>query len=455
MVLDIKDVIFKEYDIRGVYPEDLTDGEAELIGKAFGSYLRHKGEEKAIVGMDNRKSSPSLQKKIIKGLRSTGITVVDIGTVVTPIFYYSTIDFGISAGVMVTASHNPAQYNGFKIQYGGGTIYGKALQELKETAKSGNFETGNGGYESRSPVDDYIRMITDKIHLGKRKLKVVVDTGNGTDGMFVPQILEKLGCSVIPLYCDSDPSFPHHFPDPTKVENMQDLIAAVRSSKADIGLGFDGDGDRLGAVDDTGEIIWGDRMMILFWREILPKHPGADAIVEVKCSDQLVNEIKRLGGKPLFYKTGHSLIKAKMKEINAVFTGEMSGQMFFADEYYGYDDATYAAGRLLRILSNTYKSLHSLFSDLPKTYVTPEIRVKCPENEKKQYVEKAKTELRKFATASIEVDGIRACFNDGWGLVRASNTGPELIVRCEGTTEESCERIKQVISRILYPLKLA
>lgn len=449
------DKIVRQYDIRGVYGEDLNEDEAELIGKAFGTYIRHKGETKAIVGMDNRKSSPDLQRCIINGLRSTGINVINIGTVITPIFYYSTITFGVSAGIMVTASHNPAQYNGFKIQYGGRTLYGQELQEIRELAEKGSFEHGEGGYEFRSPEEDYIHMITEKIQLGGRKLKVVADAGNGTAGLFVPKILEKLGCEVIPLYCDSDSSFPHHFPDPTRVENMQDLIRAIRENHANIGLGFDGDGDRLGVVDETGEIIWGDRIMILFWREILPKHPGADAIVEVKCSDQLVEEIRKLGGKPQFYKTGHSLIKARMKELGAVFTGEMSGHMFFADEYYGYDDAVYAASRLLRILSNTQESLRSLLSDLPKSCATPEIRVPCKEEEKAAFVEKAREELRKFATETIEVDGIRACFIDGWGLVRASNTGPELIVRCEGKTEEACERIRQVIAHSLQPLKIA
>lgn len=450
----IYDTIFREYDIRGIYGDDLTVDEAELFGLAFGTYVRRRGERNVIVGMDNRSSSPELSRGVINGLRRAGISVVNIGMVTTPIFYYSTIDFGIGAGVMVTASHNPAQYNGFKVQYGGRTLYGSELLELKKLMKTGDFEHGAGEYVFRSPTADYSKMIAEKIKLGNRKLKVVVDAGNGTAGLFVPAILEKLGCEVVPVYCDSNPLFPHHFPDPTKVENLQDLIKAVRKNNADLGLGFDGDGDRLGVVDETGEIIWGDRLMTLFWREILPKHPGADAIVEVKCSDVLVDEIKRLGGKPMFYKTGHSLIKAKMKEINAVFTGEMSGHMFFADEYYGYDDATYAAARLLRILSNTTESLHSLLSNLPKTYATPEIRVKCKEDEKAVYVEKARKELRNFATDTIEVDGVRARFTDGWGLVRASNTGPELIVRCEGKNEEACERIQQIISRILYPLKI-
>jgi phosphomannomutase/phosphoglucomutase len=268
-------------------------------------------------------------------------------------------------------------------------------------------------------------------------------------------VFERLGCEVIPLYCDSDPAFPHHFPDPTRVDNMQDLIRSVKEHNADLGLGFDGDGDRLGVVDETGEIIWGDKLMVLFWREILPRYPGTDAIVEVKCSDLLVDEIRKLGGKPVFYKTGHSLIKAKMKEMNAVFTGEMSGHMFFADEYYGYDDAVYAAARLLRILSNSDRTLHELLADLPQSYASPEIRVPCPEQEKTFYVKKARRELGRIASGIVDVDGVRARFEDGWGLVRASNTGPELIVRYEGRSMEAGHRIKQEIERALYPLKIA
>jgi phosphomannomutase/phosphoglucomutase len=267
-------------------------------------------------------------------------------------------------------------------------------------------------------------------------------------------VLERLGCQVIPIYCDSDPAFPHHFPDPTRVDNMLDLIQSVKENHADLGLGFDGDGDRLGVVDEKGEIIWGDKLMVLFWREILGKYPGADAIVEVKCSDLLVNEISRLGGNPVFYKTGHSLIKAKMKEMNAVFTGEMSGHMFFADEYFGYDDAVYAAARLMRILSNTNRTLNELLSDLPKSYASPEIRIPCPEQEKAYYVEKASRELSRIASSIVDIDGIRVCFEDGWGLVRASNTAPELIMRYEGRTMEAYNRIKQVIENSLFPLRI-
>lgn len=449
------DTIFRQYDIRGVYGEELTDEATEKIGAAFGAFIRNKGINKAIVGMDNRTSSPRLKSAVIQGLCSAGADVVDIGTVITPIFYYSTIHLGVPAGIMVTASHNPAEYNGFKIQFGDRTLYGPELQEIRTLALKGSPGHGTGRCEQRSVADVYIAMIADKVRLGRRKLKVVVDTGNGTAGLFAPAVLERLGCEVIPLYCDSDPAFPHHFPDPTRVDNMQDLIQSVKEHHADLGLGFDGDGDRLGAVDETGRIIWGDKLMVLFWREILARHPGADAIVEVKCSDLLVDEIRRLGGKPVFYKTGHSLIKAKMKEMNAVFTGEMSGHMFFADEYYGYDDALYAAGRLLRILSNTGRTLHELLDDLPQSYASPEIRVPCPESEKAYYVEKARREFGRIASDIVDVDGVRARFEDGWGLVRASNTGPELIVRYEGRSIEASNHIKRAIEKSLYPLKIA
>ena len=451
----ISDQIFRQYDIRGIFNENLTTNDAELIGRAFGTYVKRKGESTAIVGRDNRKSSPPLHDSLVKGLLETGIDVIDIGVVTTPIFYYSTYNFNVSCGIMITASHNPAQYNGFKVQGFGSTLCGEQLQEIKKIANSGDFEKGNGKLVYKSPVDDYINMISDKIKLGDRKLKIVVDCGNGTAGLFAQRIYESLGCSVIPLYCESDPDFPNHFPDPTQYENLKDLIKAVREHEADVGLGFDGDGDRLGVVDKDGSVIWGDMLMILFWREILPKYPGTHCIVEVKCSDLLVDEIKKLGGKPVFYKTGHSLIKAKMKELNAVFTGEMSGHMFFADEYYGYDDAFYAGARLLRILSNTDKSIGELLADVPKVYSTPEIRVKCDENEKISYVEKAKRYFINKGLEIISVDGVRAVFKDGWGLVRASNTGPELIVRCEAKTHESFKNIKDEICNSISPLRIA
>lgn len=450
----ISDQIFRKYDIRGIFGQDLTEEVAKLIGKSFGTFVKEKGEDTVILGRDNRKSSPILREHLIEGLLETGVNVKDIGVVVSPIFYYSTHLYGIKSGIMITASHNPAQYNGFKIQYDGRTLYGEELQQLKKKAITGHFEEGSGRLECISPVDDYIKMIKDKIKLGRKQLKVVVDCGNGTASFFAPRLFKELGCEVVPLYCDSNPEFPNHFPDPVRPENLKDLIAAVKENKADLGVGFDGDGDRLGVVDDKGNIIWGDMLMILFWREILPKYPGADAIVEVKCSEVLVKEIERLGGKPFFYKTGHSLIKAKMKELNAVFTGEMSGHMFFADEYFGFDDALYAASRLMRILSSTDKSLSELLSDVPKTYSTPEIRIKCEEDQKFSFVEKAKEYFKKNNYEIIDVDGVRVKFKNGWGLVRASNTGPELIVRCEAQTQEDLIKIKDEISNSISPLKV-
>lgn len=451
---EINAQMFRQYDIRGVYGEDLTAKDAELIGKAFGTYIKRKGETEAIVGKDNRKSSPELCDALVKGLLATGIKVRDIGVVVSPIFYYSTYLYGIKSGIMVTASHNPSQYNGFKVQYGGGTLYGEELQNLRKMILEDDFEVGRGSLTAMSPVEDYLRMIKEKIKL-ERGLKVVVDCGNGTAGFFAPRLLEELGCEVIPLYCDSDPDFPNHFPDPVKPENLSDLIKAVKENRADLGVGFDGDGDRLGVIDNRGNIIWGDMLMILFWREILPKHPGAPAIVEVKCSETLVEEIKRLGGEPIFYKTGHSLIKAKMKELNAVFTGEMSGHMFFADEYFGFDDALYACARFLRLLSRSDKPLNELLADVPKTYATPEIRVECVETEKSSYVEKATAYFKAAGNRLIDIDGVRVYFKDGWGLVRASNTGPELIVRCESKTPEGLERIRREIAKAIAPLKVA
>lgn len=445
--------IFKQYDIRGIYGKELLDEDAERIGRAFGTYIKRKGEMEAVVGMDNRKSSPALFQSLVKGLRESGIHVRKIGVVLSPIFYYATHLYQIKSGIMITASHNPAEYNGFKVQYDGRTLYGEELQELRTIIENEDYEAGQGELTEQSPVDDYINMIKEKIQLSGRRLKVVVDCGNGTAGFFAPRLLMELGCEVIPLYCDSDPDFPNHFPDPVKAENLRDLIAAVKENGADLGVAFDGDGDRLGVVDHQGNIIWGDQLMILFWREILPKYPGTDAIVEVKCSDTLVDEIKKLGGNPVFYKTGHSLIKAKMRELNAVFTGEMSGHMFFKDEYFGYDDALYACARLLRIVAGSGKSLNELLSDVPKTFATPEIRVVCPEEEKLSYVEKARAYFKEKGNNLLEVDGVRVSFGNGWGLVRASNTGPELIVRCESKTEEGLEVIKREIFSSIHPLK--
>jgi len=412
------------------------------IAKAFAFMVAERGWHQVIIGRDNRKSSPRIRDLVVEELTESGMDVLDLGVVVTPVFYFAGRHLDINAGLMITASHNPAEYNGFKVLLGETTIYGEEIQRLRRLAEQGASVSGVKGsvsYQDIGPA--YISFIKERVRMGPRRLKVVVDCGNGTASLFAPRLFREMGCDVVELFCESDPDFPNHHPDPVKVENMQELIRVVKAEGADLGIGLDGDGDRLGVVDPSGEIIWGDMLMILFWREILPRYPGSQCIVEVKCSQALIDEIERLGGHPVLYKTGHSLIKAKMREIGAVFTGEMSGHIFFADEYYGFDDALYAAARLLRILSNSNQSLAQMLADVPKYFATPEIRVKSTDEEKFKVVGRV---LEHFATRYqvIDVDGARIIFDDGWGLVRASNTGPELILRCEGRTPEGLARIK-------------
>jgi phosphomannomutase/phosphoglucomutase len=415
------------------------------------------GLNQAVVGRDNRKSSPELQTALIAGLLQSGCQVADIGEVTTPMFYYSLEHLDIPAGLMVTASHNPGDENGFKIAMDKTTIYGEAIQALRtrmeELLAAGGIPQDLAAVDSsrveRIDIEQpYLAMLREKITLGPRKVKVVADCGNGTPSPFVPKALAQWGCEVVPLYCESDPSFPNHHPDPVDPKNLQDLIRKVREEKADLGVAFDGDGDRLGVVDDQGNILWGDQLMILFWREILPKYPGCQALVEVKCSQALVEEIEKLGGKPVFHRTGHSHIKASMKRLNTPFTGEMSGHIFFKDEYFGFDDALYAAGRLLRILTNSDKRLSELFADIPRYAATPETRVPCDESKKLNILEKVKQYFR-ATNEIIEVDGARVVFSNGWGLVRASNTQPILVLRAEADSEEGLKQIKRQIEQAL------
>lgn len=442
--------IFRQYDIRGKVGEELDYKAVAAIGRAFGQYAQEQGRTRLLVGRDNRASSPRFRDLIIESLLTSGLDVVDIGEVITPVFYFASHHLGLDAGIMITASHNPAHDNGFKLLLGSSTIYGDEIQEVARRAEKEEMinSATRGRLEFQDVTGAYIKEIIGRITLGARPQKIVIDCGNGTAGFIAPQLFRQLGCEVVELFCDSDPSFPNHHPDPVKVENCQDLIRVVKEEQADLGIGFDGDGDRLGVVDPEGNIIWGDMLMILFWREILPQHPGATCIVEVKCSQALIDEIERLGGRPLIYKTGHSLIKAKMKETGAIFTGEMSGHMFFADEYYGYDDALYAAARLLRILSHSDRSLAQMLAGVPHYYATPEIRIKSTDTDKFRVVAKVLAHFRSQYEI-IDIDGARILFPGGWGLVRASNTGPELIVRCEGKTPAALEAIKSELFSIL------
>lgn len=443
--------IFRQYDIRGIWGEDLTENVANLVGKAYGTFVRRNGGKRVVVGHDNRASSPPLRAALVDGLLSTGCDVIDIGETLTPILYFARHNYGAEGGVMITGSHNPPQYNGFKLCWGVGTLFGEQIQHIREMIEACDFETGSGTLTLRDAKSDYYNWIAEHIKLGERKLRVVVDAGNGTAGPIVPPLLRRLGCDVIELYCESDNTFPNHHPDPVKEENIRDLIAKVIESNADVGLGFDGDGDRLGVVDDKGNIIWGDYLLILFAREILRTHPGAKIIIEVKCSQAAIEEVKRLGGVPILSRTGHSFIKDALHKEGALLAGEMSGHMFFADEYFGFDDAVYAACRLLRILSNAKEPLSQLLSDVPRYYYTPEVRVPCPDDVKFNVVAQVVNDFKRQYEV-IDIDGARVLFEDGWGLVRASNTEPKLILRAEGKTPEALERIKGIIAEELSKL---
>lgn len=429
--------IFREYDIRGNADEELTSETVRAIGLAYGTFLSREGVRKITVGGDVRLSTDRIKGDIIEGVTGAGVDVVDIGMVTSPLLYWSLYHLDLEGAVMITGSHNPKEFNGLKLAFGKTTLYGDQIQEIRRMIEADDFEVApeKGSVTTMDLSDDYLKMLGSKISLGPRKLKVVTDTGNATAGPMVNRFLRVLGCDVIPLFEEPDGTFPNHHPDPTKREYLVDLIDTVRREGADLGLGFDGDADRIGVVDDRGEVVWGDILMILFWREILPRHPGAEAIVEVKSSQALVDEIKRLGGKVVWWKSGHSLIKAKMKELNALFSGEVSGHMFFADEYYGFDDSFYAAGRLLRILSNTSLKLSEILSDVPVYYSTAETRIACPDNIKFDVIDRIREDALKEHEA-ITVDGVRILYPRGWGLVRSSNTQPVIVARAEGKTEE-------------------
>src|SRR5579871_3568724 len=413
---------FREYDIRGVVGRDLDAEAAEILARAFGTYLGEARVQGAVVGHDNRASSQA--------------------------FYFCLHHLRVGGGMMVTASHNPSEFNGFKLACGPGTLYGAEIQRVREIAEHEPPRRPQGRLDAAEVAGAYAAMLADRIRLGPRRLRVALDCGNGTASAFAPEIFRRWGSEVLPLYCESDPAFPHHHPDPVEPRNLVDLIRLVREERADVGIGIDGDGDRIGAVDDRGEILWGDQLMALYWREVLAAHPGTIALIEVKCSQALVDEVRRLGGRPEFTRTGHSLIKARMREVGAVFAGEMSGHMFFADEYYGYDDAVYAAGRLLRMLSHTDRRLSDLAAEIPHYFATPETRVECPDDRKFAVVEALTRDFRERYEV-IDVDGARVILPDGWALVRASNTQPVLVVRAEGRTPEALERAKRVITDAL------
>ena len=443
--------IFREYDIRGIADKDMTAEDVARIGRAVGTYLRRHGRSDVTVGRDCRLSSDRYAARIIEGFRAAGCNVTDIGVCPTPVFYFSIRHFGLQGGVMVTASHNPGTYNGFKLCIDLDSIHGRDIQKIQGIIDSGAYETGEGTLAAADAVGPYKKHVVENIRLS-RPLRVGVDAGNGTAGVVAVPILEALGCEVHDLYCDMDGTFPNHEADPTVAKNMQDLIALVREKGLDLGIGYDGDGDRIGVVDEKGDIVYGDKLIIIFAREILSRKPGATFISEVKCSKTLYDDIEKHGGRAIMWKTGHSLIKKKMKEEKAELAGEMSGHIFFADRYFGFDDATYASCRLLEILADTGKTVSELLVDVPKTFTTPEIRVECPDNKKFDVVREATERFRQRYDV-IDIDGVRVVFDDGWGLVRASNTQPALVLRFEAMTEDRLNEIKNLVESAVADIR--
>jgi len=443
--------IFREYDIRGVVDRDLTDQDVVLIGKAFGSYLRSENRSKVSVGRDCRLSSENYQRLLVEGLLATGCDVVDIGVCPTPVFYFSLRHLKKDGGIMVTASHNPPEYNGFKLCSGYDSLFGSQIQKVRQIIEDRSFVEGTGRVETADVVTPYKKFLEDNVKIA-RALRVGIDAGNGPAGVVAAPIMRNLGCEVFELYCEMDGNFPNHEPDPTVVENMQDLIGLVREKGLDVGIGYDGDGDRIGVIDEKGDIIWGDQLMIIYARDILSRKPGATFISEVKCSQTLYNDIEKHGGRAIMWKTGHSLIKQKMKDVKAELAGEMSGHMFFADRYFGYDDAIYASCRLLEILAATGKNITQLLSDVPRTHNTPEIRVPCPDDRKFQVVRNV-TEYFRQRYDIIDIDGVRILFEDGWGLVRASNTQPVLVLRFEALSQTRLSEIQSIVESVLTEIQ--
>ncbi|MGZ3607496.1 MAG: phosphomannomutase/phosphoglucomutase [Syntrophales bacterium] len=442
--------VFREYDVRGIVDKDLDFDFVYGLGRSIGTYSIPRGVRTMTLGMDCRLSSPTYHEAIRKGINSTGIDIIDVGLCATPLLYFAIRHFNADGGVMITGSHNPPDFNGFKICVGPDTIYGHDIQELRRIMESGKYTSGHGTYRFADISGHYEDYLFTNITI-KEGLNIVVDGGNGVGGLFALPLFKRFGCNVTDIYCDPDGRFPNHFPDPTVLENLTELISLVEEKGADLGIAYDGDADRIGVVTDKGEVLWGDELLLLFSRFILKQLPGAAIIGEVKCSQKLYDDIERHGGRPIMWKAGHSLIKSKMKEEKAPLAGEMSGHLFFADRYFGYDDAIYASLRLLEIISTSGKRISEILADVPRTFTTPEIRVECPDRVKFEVVHEVKEHFRKTHNI-IDVDGVRIPFEDGWGLVRSSNTQPVLVLRFEALTEEGLHLIRKTVENVLYAI---
>jgi phosphomannomutase/phosphoglucomutase len=439
--------IFRQYDIRGLVGSELNETAVRAIGRSFAALLAERGvAPKVVVGRDNRPSGTSLRNALVAGLVESGVAVTDIGVVPTPVMYWCLHHLDVAAGIQITGSHNPPEFNGLKLCVGTSSLYGDGIQRLYELAVAGQAPEGQGGAREQSVLDAYVDDIVARVGPLSRPLKVVADCGNGVGSLVAGRILKRLGARPTMLFAESDGTFPNHHPDPTVVENLQDLIAAVKREHADLGIAFDGDADRIGLVDARGTIVWGDYLLILYARDVLARTgQGQSVIFDVKCSQALPDAIEQAGGVPVMWKTGHSLIKEKMKELKAPVAGEMSGHMFFAEGFYGHDDALYAAGRLLRIVADANRPLHEMLADVPSFVSTPELRVDCPDDRKFAIMAAAVAYFRARHSV-IDVDGARVSYGDGWGLIRASNTQPILVLRIEARTEARVAEIRAEFS---------
>ncbi|MDQ6736300.1 MAG: phosphomannomutase/phosphoglucomutase [Gemmatimonadota bacterium] len=437
--------IFREYDIRGITGTQLTPDVARLVGGAFAALLAERGISGAIsVGRDNRPSGDALHDELVAALVQSGIHVVDIGVVPTPVAYWAQHNLDVVAGIQITGSHNPAEYNGFKLGVGKASIYGADIQRVFELAAAGTFPNGSGSVRHEPVIERYVDDIVSRIGRISRPLRIVADAGNGAGSLVAPRLFEKLGVDVHCMFCESDGTFPNHHADPTVPENLEDLVRELQRGQYDFGIAFDGDADRIGVVEGSGEIIWGDYLLLLYARDVLQRVPGAPIIFDVKCSQALPDAIEKAGGVPVMWKTGHSLIEEKMHEMHSPLAGEMSGHMYFEEGWYGFDDALFGAARILRIVADSGKSVHELLADVPRFVSTPEIRVDCPDDIKFGIVREA---VRHFAAKykTLDVDGVRIQYPHGWGLIRASNTQPVIVLRFEASTSEQLDAIRAEI----------
>jgi phosphomannomutase / phosphoglucomutase len=451
----MKTHIFREYDIRGLVDVDLTDEVVENLGRGLATMVKRAGGSSIVVGRDARESGLRFLKAFVAGATSTGVDVVDVGIVPTPVVYYAANSLPVDGLAVITGSHNPSEYNGFKMGVGKTTFYGETIQGLRHLIETSDFETSKkpGVVSTFDAVTPYLHFVTSTVKRGDRKLKVVVDAGNGVGGIVSVPMLKTLGYEVIELFCEPDGRFPNHHADPTVAKNLKHCIDAVLAHRADLGVAYDGDADRIGVIDEKGQIMWGDRLMILLARHVLKEVPGAAIVGEVKCSLTLYNDIAAHGGKPIMWKAGHSLIKAKMKETHAALAGEMSGHIFYKHRFFGFDDAPYTAARLLEILSHQTEPLSALLRDVPVTYSSDELRVDTVEEKKFELVKRCTEILREQNLKLVEVDGVRVTFADGWGLIRASNTTPILVVRYEAKTQARLLEIQKLIDTTIAVAK--